>query len=130
MACLGLAFMAGALTSCAPSVEPPPAVHAATYDAQGEGGDGALLIGKVSHAGSCLTVETRAGPVLPLFPADEISNEEEHIMFRGELLREGEQVSLGGGEGMNLASFREQTIVEIPHTCNVDVPFWVVSQQD
>jgi len=128
--CLTLALLAGALSSCSPGVEPPSQLHAATYEAQGQGGDAALLAGRVSYTGSCLTISTDSGSVLPIFPADEVSADAGRVVFRGQLLRPGDQVSLGGGEGVDLASFREQSIVEIPDTCDVDVPFWVVSQQD
>lgn len=72
--------------------------HVGTYEATGEGGDGALLEGTVRLEDGCLFVEaSTGGRFLAYFPEDEVEWRDEGLRYDGTTYGSGDSIVLGGG---------------------------------
>ncbi|WP_134767805.1 hypothetical protein [Nocardioides sp. 1609] len=103
------------------------AEHVGTYQAFGEGGNGALLEGTVRVVDGCLTVVRGDGEAyLPFFPDDEVRWNGGRLDYLGETFGDGDAIALGGGVS---------GIVEgatVPENCDVKPRLtpWTVAQED
>jgi hypothetical protein len=108
------------------SAEKPDEVsrHVGTYEAAGEGGDGALLEGTVQLVDGCFFVEVSTGErFLVYFPEDEVEWTDEGLGYAGSTYGAGDDIALGGGGSS--ASRPE------PSDCREDfkgLPQWTVAQ--
>lgn len=90
----------GGCTGSEDEVTGPVAVLA-TYTPEGEGGDGALLEGVVHVAGDsgCVTVGNEFGEVTtPVFPESQVRPQALSFIYRDRVYRDGDAISLVGGE--------------------------------
>ena len=99
--------------------------HVGTYEAFGEGGNGALLEGTVQVVDGCFFVEASTGErVLVYFPEDEVEWTDGALRYADSTYRAGDSIALGGGSAAG--AFRP-----LPSDCRGgfdDSPQWIVAQ--
>lgn len=72
--------------------------HVGTYEAAGEGGDGALLEGTVQLVDGCFFVEVSTGErFLVYLPEDEVEWSDERLRYASSTYGAGDSIALGGG---------------------------------
>ena len=114
------ALLAVGLSACTASEVPRSDV--ATYEPAGPGGNGALLAGRLSSDGGCVTLLDDVGDLwLPVFPATATWTEDS-VAVGGRELVMGEPVELGGGEASGI-----DPGWSVPDACPDDVSLWVVA---
>jgi hypothetical protein len=95
-AILTLACAAGA--GCSAGTSDVVSGHVGTYEATGEGGDGARLEGTVALEDGCFLVEASTGErFLTYFPEDEVEWSDEGLRYGGSTYGSGDSIALGGG---------------------------------
>ena len=116
------------LTGCgtfgsSPKSEAP---NVGLYDPTGEGGDAALLTGRLETTSECFYVNTGETRYLPVFPRGSAETENGALIYRGESFKKGDEVSLTGGEvPPDAAAIAE---AEIPTCTDKNVAYWIVAQ--
>ncbi|MEW1962155.1 hypothetical protein AB0269_06815 [Microbacterium sp. NPDC077644] len=94
---VGIATVALLLAGC--SAPLPQSGPIAVYPRPNAGMD-ALLTGALHVADGCVAVESEDGAVsIPMFPAGDAEWKDEALVWRGDVYREGDTISLGGGYG-------------------------------
>ena len=97
--------------------------HVGTYEATGEGGDGALLEGTVRLDDGCFLVEAARGErFLVYFPEDEVEWTVDGLRHGGSTYEAGDSIALGGGSSGSWA---------LPFDCREPfeaLPQWTVAQ--
>lgn len=98
--------------------------HVGTYEAAGEGGDGALLAGTVQIVEGCFFIEVSTGKrFLVHFPRDEVEWRDEGLRYAGSTYGAGDNIALGGGVSSDSRS--------VPWDCRDGhgaLPQWIVAQ--
>lgn len=95
-AVLALACAPGA--ACSAGASDVVSAHVGTYEATGEGGDGARLEGTVRLEDGCFFVEASSGErFLTYFPEDEVEWSDEGLRYGGSTYGSGDSIALGGG---------------------------------
>lgn len=121
-AILALACAAGA--GCSAGTSDEVADHVGTYEATGEGGDGALLEGTVQLDDGCFVVEANAGErFLVYFPEDEVKWSDEGLGYAGATYGSGDSIAVGGGAS--------SVSRPVPSDCREGfeaLPQWIVAQ--
>ncbi|MFC7359047.1 hypothetical protein [Nocardioides astragali] len=93
---LALLCVAGA--GCSAGTSDEVSRHVGTYEATGEGGDGALLEGTVQLDDGCFFVEASTSErFLVYFPADEVEWSDEGLRYAVSTYGTGDSIALGGG---------------------------------
>lgn len=93
---LALLCVAGA--GCSAGTSEEVSGHVGTYEATGEGGDGALLEGTVRVNDGCFFVEASTGErFLVYFPDDEVEWSDEGLRYGASTFETGDSIALGGG---------------------------------
>jgi hypothetical protein len=123
----GTAVLIVVLTGCSAEPGPEPELsnapgNVATYVPVGEGGNMALLEGRVYQTDPCIAVEDRFGTqYVPVFPVKSVTSIDGVPSANGVLLVDGADVSLAGGWVPNASDE-----MDIPEGCDGDL--WIVSQ--
>ncbi|WP_210651429.1 hypothetical protein [Nocardioides sp. SYSU D00065] len=98
--------------------------HVGTYEATGEGGDGALLEGTVRLADGCFLVEsTTSERFLVYFPGNEVGWSDKGLRYAGTTYGAGDSIVLGGGASSGSWP--------VPSACRERfeaLPQWIVAQ--
>ena len=98
LATVPLSLLCAASASCTADTSDEVSRHVGTYEATGEGGDGALLEGTVQLDDGCFLVEATDGErVVVYFPEDEVEWREDGLKYAGSTYRTGDSIALGGG---------------------------------
>jgi hypothetical protein len=97
-ATVSLALLCAAGAGCSAGPSDAVSAHVGTYEAAGEGGDGALLEGTVRLEDGCLFVEASADErFLAYFPDDEVEWSGRGLRYGGSTYGSGDSIALGGG---------------------------------
>jgi hypothetical protein len=122
-ATMTLALVCAAGSGCSAEASDEASRHVGTYEATGEGGDGALLEGTVQLDDGCFFVETNAGErFLVYFPEDEVEWSDEGLHYADSTYSNGDSIALGGGSSGSRP---------VPSECREGfkaLPQWTVAQ--
>ena len=123
-AAVTLALFGAAGAGCSAGASEAASGHVGTYEATGEGGDGALLEGTARLNNGCFFVVASTGErFLVYFPDDEVEWSEEGLRYGGSTYGTGDSIALGGG--VSSASR------PVPSDCRErfeSLPQWTVAQ--
>lgn len=76
-----------------------PPVNAAIYHPEPDAAHHeALLVGTLQRSPECITVVAEGQVWTPIFPSDDVRLQHDAVVYQGVEFRNGDQISLGGGE--------------------------------
>lgn len=126
LATVTLSLLCAASAGCTADTSDEVSRHVGTYEATGEGGDGALLEGTVQLDDGCFLVEATTGErFVVYFPEDEVEWSDEGLQYAGSTYRTSDSIALGGG-GSSASR-------PVPADCRdrfEALPHWTVAQSD
>jgi len=109
--------------------DPAAVAGVATYEPNGEGGEGALLGGTLRDLGECLYIEPADGTrFLPVFPDGSVTTSPRSLTHHRRDYSPGDAMALGGGEVDSSAALPEQ--LSVPERCRGATHLWLVNQQE
>ena len=98
----------------------PPVTAAIYHPNPDDAHHDALLVGILERTPSCITVVAEGQTWTPIFPSDDVRLRHDAVVYRGEEFRNGDEMSLGGGEAVSVPAG-----ARIPSDC--PGRYWVVA---